>query len=112
MTYDQIGISDPDSRCKATWDELNYDISSLNFKPFRDVWLDLYKHEDGFTFLSNTPGLDSCRPDRIFANDESIQTVDIQVTDGEEIIKQNGISPSSFKISDHKAIFAIVNISR
>jgi len=89
-------------KCIPIWRSINfhYEKTKKGIK-FEDVWKLLNPNEKGYTFISNTTGIDSCRPDRILYSSNSwLVPKDIFIVD--TVIKQ-------FVISDHKALFAIFN---
>jgi len=86
------------SRCIPIWDSINFDYKKRWPLQFDDVWKVLFPTDLGFTFLSDTPGLDSCRPDRILSS----QGTDLVINDAWIVNTETEHS----KLSDHKALFA------
>ena len=60
------------------------DIASRRTRYDKDIYCDA--NYQGFTFLSNTPGLDSCRPDRVLVGSNDATEVDIQIIDTSRLL--------------------------
>lgn len=94
---------DSTSRCLSVWQQRTNYSQIINEpwwndrRQFRDVWKTLHPDEKGFTFLSNTPGLDSCRPDRILIGSEEVREENVRIVDTKN---------SSLQLSDHHGLIA------
>jgi hypothetical protein len=54
--------------------------------------------KQGFTFISNTPGLDSCRPDRIlYMNHPCVSPLRAAISDGSEVTSKSDYSRNFWK---------------
>jgi len=93
-----IGKVNHSSRCIPVWESQNFKLPVESKTVFKDVWLNLRSNEAGLTFLSNIPGFDSCRPDRILRKGSCWADKAINIRDGREL--------TTMQLSDHHAVFA------
>jgi len=133
------------SRCLPFWQTLDQQFLQLmhdqKLHPWHDVWTLVHPQlsiEEGFTFVSTTPGLDSCRPDRIFFNNNHNQWKTTSCAETKEevtlanascdthcifaksaFITDNAISTSNFvpdektfAFSDHKSVFVTFQVRK
>lgn len=71
---------------------------------FRDVWKILKPNRYGFTFISHTEGLDSCRPDRILvSNIPQIREKAVEILDN---------AYSEGLLSDHKFVATVLELEK